>query len=306
MPTLALIARCLAVTTAFCHIASAGVAVDGGGTCLDANGLRARLEAIATRTEAGPLDVHVAERTSDGSAQVELRVVRSGRVLLDRRFQLASSECASATALLGLVLDRLVTGLPVEGWLSESHDEAPPATSEPASYELALVSAASVDGGPLGGDLELGARLDRGRAWRFGGGLLLRESLPSDLGRGTVNATTAMATGGARYVSERWSLGIELRGGEMRLFGRGFVEDRASWVPWTELAASIGWAGRRATIGAVISGSPLHYRALVSDGMETAEIPRFRVGIGVTIPLWHCHEACRANREQRRADACPR
>jgi hypothetical protein len=270
------------------QLGRADVEIHATGGCLDARAVRARLEVIAGRTRGGSLDVRVAERVApDGSAEVSLRVLRTQRVVLDRQFQLAPSECASATALLGVVLDRLVTELPVEGWAAEPRVPARPVAVElPAAYQLVLVSAASVEGAPLGGDLELGARLDRGRAWRVGGGLLLRESLPSDLGRGTVIATTTMAAAGARYVGERWSAGLELRGGGMRLMGRGFAENRTSWVPWAEAAASVLWVGRRMEIGVVLSGSPLGYRALLVDGMEVTEISRFRVGIGVSVPLW--------------------
>jgi hypothetical protein len=271
------------------------VSTDG---CLEAAAVQERIEsALASRLEQPDRVTVLVEgvAAAGGGTTARLRVTtRRGRVLLDRRHELAARDCVAATELFAVVVDRLFTRLRVEEW-----NEPPQATSStmavatraaapvPSNLELTLVSAASASPQPAGGDVEVGVRFDRGRTrWRVGGGVLIRQSLPSELGTGDVRALSSLATAGLRRVARGWQATVELRAGAMRLAGSGFDDNRADWLSWAEAGGSLAWVGRHVTVGLVVSGSPLSRRAVTIDRMETQAIPRVRLGLGLTFPLW--------------------
>jgi hypothetical protein len=275
----------------------ADVAIDERAGCVDRDEARRRIDAVLRARGATAAAVAVEVVSSEAGSHVALRVANgAGRVLLERGFELAAGDCAEAPALLAVVIDRLFTGLAAEEWKAAA--EPPPvavrapvprvvdAPSPPVPFELSLQTAVSAATQPTLGELELGLRFDRGGAWRAGVAVLARQSMPSDLGSAEVEARTLLGGLGVSRAGDRWRAGVELRGGALRLAGDGFDQDRRAWVGWAEGAASIAWVGRVASVGLVAAASPLARRAVTADRMEAVEIPRFRIGVGLSFPLW--------------------
>jgi hypothetical protein len=281
--------------------ARADVKVAAGNDCIDAADVRARLAAVVATRVGDPSEVAVhvdSSATGRHETTVTLRVAtRVGRVVLDRKFVLAPSDCASAAELLTLVLDRFLTRLPVDQWNEHPLRPAgmpPIVVRDPAQsprsragsgLEVALVSAVGIAGRVDGVDVELGLRFDVGHpCWRFGGGALVRQGQEAEFGGAEVATRFALATSGVRYAGRGWQGAVELRGGAVQLIG--IVPGRPPAFPWAELAGSLSWVWRHASVGLVLSGSPVSDRVVwVNSVSQMLEIPEFRIGLGVSVPL---------------------
>lgn len=221
--------------------------------------------------------VGVASAASPTGAELALQVwARDGGVLLARRYRLAPPDCARAGDLVALALERRLTDLSTERW------------SEPArrGLEVALLPAIGAADLRGGGDVELGLRLDRGNGRvRLGGAALVRQVRAGELGGGVVGATAVLGGAGVRIVAGDLQATVELRGGLLRVFGDGFVEDRASVLGWVEGAGSLSWVGRSLGVSLIASASPVGHLLVATEPMEMMRFPRFRIGVGLIVPL---------------------
>ena len=218
----------------------------------------------------------------DGGAAIALRVVRpSGEVGLDRTYTLAANECASAPELLALGVDR---------WLTAFPEWAVPPPPEPAAPErwLDVLARGTVAGiaPPLGVEGALGAIGDYGGVVdRVGGSVLVRSGPAQAAGSGRFREIALLAGAEWRHRWPQWDLGVELRGGVLRVSGLGFAINDASWIKWWEAAASFGRRFGRATVALEVAATTLRDHAVTRDGLVSQNIPLVRAGISLTFAL---------------------
>lgn len=232
----------------------------------------------AHRAMQSGLRFDVGTAITDGAVALSLRVVRpSGEVGLDRRFELAAADCASAAQLLALSVDRWLSAFPE--WAVPPPAAPPP--PQPARWtEIALGGALNGMWSPFGLEAQVGALVDHGaRTHRFGGGALVRASLPQEAGTGRFQQLTLLGAASWRArVAPAWELIVSARAGGLLVSGIGFGENHSSLLPWWEGAV---FGGRRFAWGALgleVAASALQHRAVTADGLVSEDIPLLRVG----------------------------
>ena len=254
--------------------------------CLAAHDIEATIDAVfvAHHAEQAGLVVDVGAAPAAGAGvDVALRVMRhDGNVGLDRHYTLADNDCPSAPQLLALGVDRWLTSFPE--W---AEPPEPPRPLPSRSFEVAAEATASAIAPPFGVDGELGALVDYGSpSDRFGVSAVVRSSVPQVAGDGMFHLIATLGGATWRHRFAQWETRVELRGGGLRVSGIGFLEDRASWLPWFEVAA---FAGRRwawGTLGLQIAATTLRDHAVTSDGLVSQDIPLARIGISGTFELF--------------------
>jgi hypothetical protein len=267
-------------------LARAEVEIDGDAACLARAPLRARLEQVlAAEQRAARLGVEVREARTGALATVTL-VARTawGEALLERRYELAPADCASATELLALVLERFLAGFPAERWRALERRAAEAARDR--RLEVALEGAAALELVPTGGSLELGAALEYGSSrHRLGASLLARASLPRALGQGRFLALGVLAGLRYRFAAFAWQPGLELRAGPVLLAGYGFDESYTRAAFGFEVVARLERAFRRLRLGLELGLSPLRHRVLTLDRSASESLPLLFVGVRLALPL---------------------
>jgi hypothetical protein len=140
---------------------------------------------------------------------------------------------------------------------------------------------------PVGAEAAVGAIVDYGAAVdRFGGVALVRTGLAQPAGGGRFRELALLAGATWRHRWPSWDLGVELRGGALRVSGIGFAIDDASWVKWWEAAAFVGRRFGPVTVGLEVAATALRDHAVTRDGLVSQNIPLARVGISATFLLW--------------------
>ena len=246
--------------------------------CVAAADVQARVAQVFAAHAADPsgLVCKISETAGESIATVTLQVVRpSGEVGLDRSYAFGPTDCASASQLLALTVDR---------WLSSFPEWAdPPAPPRAATRWTEVLALAAVHSMwlPLGVDAQAGALVDYGsRADRFGGLVLVRAGVPQAAGSGRFQLTTFLAGAGWRLDRGDWTARLEARGGALLVSGIGLAENASDWLPWWEGA---GFVGRRVSWGAIgveVAATGLRHRAVTRDGLVSEDIPLLRIGVG--------------------------
>lgn len=245
-------------------------------TCPASSDARARLARVIAAHGATATDLVIRVDVSGGPAnEIHLRISRStGDVGVDRTFVLGPGDCASASELLALALDRFLSAFPE--WAGPARPSPPPQRWT----ELAVVTAVSSIWVPFGVDGQVGAFVDRGsRHHRIGGGLLARGSFPQAAGSGRFQQTALLGGVGYRYLGENWQLRVQVRGGGLLVTGLGFDENRSDLLPWWEGAVYAGRVVSWGSIGVEVAASGLRHKAVTTDGMVSEDIPLFRLGL---------------------------
>lgn len=264
----------------------AEVNVEGDAACLTRALLRARLEQVlAAEQRAARLAIEVREARTGVLATVTL-VAKTvwGEALLERRYELAAADCASATELLALVLERFLAGFPAERWRALERRAALAALDR--RLEVALEAAVALELVPTGGSFELGASLEYGSSrHRFGASLLARASLPRVLGQGHFLALGVLAGLRYRLAAFAWQPGLEVRAGPVLLAGYGFDESYTRAAFGLEVVVRLERAFRRLRLGLELGASPLRHRVLTLDRSASESLPLLLVGARLALPL---------------------
>jgi hypothetical protein len=246
----------------------------------------ARLRAVLAAHRAERVDLVVRVETVPGpdpaSTVIQLRVVRaSGEVGLDRRFTLAPADCASAAELLALSVDRFLSAFPE--WAGPPPPPPPPVVRT-RWIDVTLEAAINSIWSPLGVDGQVGVLVDHGAARdRFGGGLLIRGSVPQAAGSGRFQQTALLGAASWRRRAGGWELRAEARAGALLVIGLGFDENDSDWLPWWEGAVFAGRALSWGAIGLEVAATGLQHKAVTRDGLVSEDIPLLRIGLAAEI-----------------------
>jgi hypothetical protein len=257
--------------------------------CVDATATRARLAQVLERHGATFADLNVRVDATPAAETTEVRVVvtrSSGDAGLDRSYTLGPSDCASATDLIALGVDRFLDAFPA--WATSAPPPPPVVVEAPERwFELTLLGAANGIVMPLGIDAHAGAGIDLGNAQHRGGvTLLVRASVPQAVGDGSFQQTAFLGGASYRFRSGAWRLRVEARGGALLVRGMGLDENHSDWLAWWEGAAFAGYGFSWGTLGIELAGSGLRDKAVTSDGLVREDIPSFRLGVAGEFGVW--------------------
>jgi hypothetical protein len=158
-----------------------------------------------------------------------------------------------------------------------------PPPPRPRPYDVALTAAMHGLVAPFGADVEVGARVARGR---LGGSARVRATVPQAAGGGRFQQTSLLAGVGWRRHRGRWELGAEMRAGAMVVSGIGFDDNHAGWLPWWEVAVGGGRRFGWGTLGVEVAGTALQHRAVTADRLVAEDIAPFRAGVAGTWELF--------------------
>jgi hypothetical protein len=249
-------------------------------TCPHPVEANARLERVlaAHGAERADLAIRVDGTPNGDATDVRVIVTRStsDAAGLDRTYTLGSSDCASATELIALGVDRFLTSFP--DWAGPA-PERPPAPVPTRWIDGAIVAAASSMWRPFGVDAHAGATFDLGaERHRIGGSLIVRASVPQAAGSGSFQQTAVLAGATYRFRTGAWRFRGELRGGALLVSGIGLVENGRDVLPWWEAAVFGGRGFGFGTVGIEIAASALRHKAVTSDGLVSEDIPLLRLG----------------------------
>ena len=257
-------------------------------SCPERPAAEARLAQVIAEHRAEHSDLFVsltANRRDDGQSDLHLQVLRAnGDVGLDRRYSLSPGDCDSAAELVALSVDRFLSSFPE--WAGPAPAVRASAPPPPRWFELFAVSAVSGIFRPLGAEGQVGVLGDLGAAGhRLGASLLVRASLPQSAGTGSFQQTTFLAGAYWRRRWSPWEVRAELRGGAIRVTGRGFEENDSDWLYWWEGASFAGRGFSWGSLGLEVAASPLTHRAVTRDHLVSEDIPLLRVGLAGAFEL---------------------
>lgn len=219
---------------------------------------------------------------------IELRVLvrraSGSEAGLDRSYTLAPSDCASATELVALGIDRFLDAFP--DWAAAPLPR-PPEPMPARWFELSLLGAANAMFDPIGVDAHVGGALDIGdRRHRVGGTLHARASVPQAAGSGSFQQTSMLVGATYRLRSDGWRLRAEVRAGALVVTGVGLDTNRSDWLPWWEGAVFAGRDFAWGALGVEVAASALQHRAVTSDGLVEEDIPLLRLGVAGEFDVW--------------------
>jgi hypothetical protein len=252
-------------------------------------GAEPRLRAVLAAHRAEHADlairVHGAPNAAGDGHDLHLVVVRgTGAVGLDRRYALAAADCASATELVALGVDRFLSAFPE--WAEPPRPAAPPPPPPLRWRDVHLAAAVSSIWVPVGVDGQVGAIVDwGGDRDRIGGTLIARASVPQAVANGHFQQTSVLAGVAWRRRDGRWSVRAEARAGALLVSGIGFTRNDRDWLPWWEGAVFAGRAMGWGALGVEVAATGLRHRAVTGDGLVAEDIPLFRLGISAELRL---------------------
>jgi hypothetical protein len=258
------------------------------GECPPAIATEDRLRAVlaAHRAEHADLVIRVAgaPAIATGGHELRLVVVRgTGAVGLDRSYPLAAADCASATELVALGVERFLSAFPE--W-AEPPRPVPPPPPPTRWRDVHLTGAVNSIWVPLGVDAQVGGIVDwGGDRDRLGGSVVVRASVPQAAGTGHFQQTALLAGLAWRHRAAGWSLRVEARGGALLVSGIGFTRNDRDVLPWWEGAVFAGRATSWGALGVEVAATGLRHRAVTRDGLIAEDIPLFRFGISGELRL---------------------
>lgn len=264
-------------------IAVGAITVEDPSGCLPVDETRAALERDFAASA-----IRVVGRAGGPGTLLELEI--SGEISLDRTFEIAPEDCASAGELVRLVVARALSPLP--------HAAAPPAIDAVAEaprpvpvpvpvvaspWRLVLLASAQSRWLPAGADAEIGLALHHETG--LIAGLAVRAATPDSLGNGSFVSGAGLAGVGWRFARGGWALDLEARGGVALVAGYGFARNHTAWLPWVEARVIPSLDLGAVRLGLPITASPLAHDVANQSGSDHGALSQLRVGLGVEIPL---------------------